>query len=96
MCDYGHDQPIEQVSAASILYLILLCNVFAVIDVDLEEDHIIHGLVHLLQVGGDHLAGAAPRDRDMLDDQHFSSCKARTMWRGSQPPPASRQQLPAG
>ena len=47
-------------AVATILYLILLCNVFALVDIDLEEDHVIHGLVHLLQVWGDHLAGSAP------------------------------------
>ena len=45
---------------ASIVYLILLCNVFALVDINLEEDHIVHGLVHLLQVWGNHLAGSAP------------------------------------
>merc|ERR1719458_70970 len=41
-------------------HLILLCNVFALVDIDLEEDHVVHGLIHLLQVWGDHLAGSAP------------------------------------
>ena len=49
-----------QGAVATILYLILLCNVFALVDIDLEEDHVVHGLVHLLQVWGDHLAGSAP------------------------------------
>ena len=59
-----------------IRYLILLCNVFALVDINLEEDHVVHGLVHLLQVGGDHLAGSAPRGVEVHHHQLApSSCQ---------------------
>ena len=68
---------------ASIPYLVLLCNVLALIDVNLEEDHIVHGLVHLLQMRGDHLARSAPGGVE-IDNHQFapSSIKLVSMEKG--------------
>ena len=50
-------------------------NILAVIHIHLEDHHIIHGLAHLLQVGGNHLAGAAPiivqGMTNILTDQNY-------------------------
>ena len=63
--------------ALVIRYLILLCNVFALVDINLEEDHVVHGLVHLLQVGRDHLAGAAPGGEEV--DHHQLAAGVRQL-----------------
>ena len=58
-------------------YLVLLRNVFALVDVNLEEDDVVHGLVHLLEVGRDHLAGAAPGGEEV--DHHQLAAGVRQL-----------------
>merc|ERR1719210_1881457 len=58
-------------------HLVLLRNVFALVDVNLEEDDVVHGLVHLLQVGRDHLAGAAPGGEEV--DHHQLAASVRQL-----------------
>merc|ERR1719175_553114 len=52
--------------------------VFLKVDVDecediAEEYHVVHGLVHLLQVWGDHLAGSAPGGVEVHHHQFSTS-----------------------
>lgn len=46
-------------------YIVFSSNVFALVHVHLEEHHILHGLIHLLQVRGNHLAWATPYNRQL-------------------------------
>jgi len=50
----------------------LLCGVLGLVNVDLEEDDVFVGLGHFLDLGRDHLAGAAPR-REEIDHDKFVS-----------------------
>ena len=65
-----------------MVYLVLLCNVLTLVDINLEEDHIVHGLVHLLQVRGDHLAGAAPGGVEVHNHQLATSAGQLLDWDG--------------
>ena len=40
--------------------LVLCSHVLAIINVDLQDDHVAHGLGDLLEVGGNHLAWSTP------------------------------------
>ena len=41
-------------------HLVLGSNILAIINVNLQDDHVAHGLGNLLEVGGNHLAWSTP------------------------------------
>ena len=48
-------------------YLVLRSNVLAIINVDLQDDHVAHGLGNLLEVGSNHLARSTPGSGILLN-----------------------------
>merc|ERR1711915_511315 len=52
--------------------LVLGGHVLAVVNIDLEEHHVVHRLAHLLEVGSNQLAWSAPSSEE-IDNDKFSS-----------------------
>ena len=46
--------------------LVLCSHVLAIINVDLQDDHVAHGLGNLLEVGGNHLAWSTPAKKNFV------------------------------